>query len=108
MADETKKAEETKKPEETKKSEETKKPDETKKEETKREEEIKSNEEIMNIKNNMEKMDAKIDKLFESFSVFVDSGAIVRENDVDNSNVTKGNDFAQDFKTIEELDWSLD
>lgn len=107
MADETKK-EETK--EEPKREEETK--DEIRNNVYANDDEIemerKSNEEIMNIKNNMEKMDAKIDKLFESFSVFVDSGAIVRENDVDNSNVTKGNDFAQDFKTIEELDWSLD
>ena len=51
-------------------------------------------------------IEAKLDSIFDTISMFVDSGAVIRENDPEIT--AGGDDFAEDFMTIDELDFSLD
>lgn len=49
---------------------------------------------------------AKLDSIYDTVSMFVDSGAVIRE---DANGITEtDDDFADEFMTIDELDFSLD
>lgn len=63
--------------------------------------------EIEDLRKTVDEMNGKLNSIFDSISMFVDSGAVIRENDFMNENITKGDDLGVDFQTIEELDWSL-
>ena len=65
------------------------------------------NKEIEDLRKTVDEMNGKLNSIFDSISMFVDSGAVIRENDFMNENITKGDDLGVDFQTIEELDWSL-
>lgn len=65
------------------------------------------NKEIEDLRKTVDEMNGKLNSIFDSISMFVDSGAVIRENDFMNDNITKGDDLGVDFQTIEELDWSL-
>lgn len=54
-----------------------------------------------------EKIMGKLDSIYDSISLFVDSGAVIREanpNDIAEAE----DDFADEFLTIDDLDFSID
>ena len=51
----------------------------------------------------------KLDSISDTISMFVDSGMVIREaNPLDEGDITEGEDFASDFMSIDELDFSID
>lgn len=61
------------------------------------------------IEGRLDAIDAKLGSIFDTVSMFVDSGMVIREaNPFDGSEITEGEDFAQDFKSIDDLDFSID
>jgi len=69
-----------------------------------------ANDDEIEMDRSMEKrldgIEAKLDSIFDTISMFVDSGAVIREP-IPNDEITD-DDFAEDFLTIDELDFSLD
>lgn len=60
------------------------------------------------IEDKLDKVMGKLDSIFDTISMFVDSGAVIREANPNDVITETDDDFAEDFMTIEELDWSLD
>ena len=55
------------------------------------------------------KVMGKLDSIFDTISMFVDSGAVIREaNPLDNAGEITEDDFASDFLSIDDLDFSID
>lgn len=85
--------------------------DDTREEETKdeiRDEDYANDDEIemdKSLEDKLNKVLGKLDSLYDTIAMFVDSGAVIREATPDD--ITE-DDFAEDFTTIDELDLSLD
>lgn len=61
------------------------------------------------IESRLDSIESKIGSLFETISMFVDSGMVIREaSPFDAGEITEGEDFAQDFMSIDDLDFSID
>lgn len=61
------------------------------------------------IEDRLGAIEAKLGSIFDTVSMFVDSGMVIREaNPFDDSEITEGEDFAQDFMNIDDLDFSID
>lgn len=61
------------------------------------------------IEGRLDAIEAKLGSIFDTVSMFVDSGMVIREaNPFDGSEITEGEDFAQDFMNIDDLDFSID
>ncbi len=61
------------------------------------------------IEDRLDKIEAKLGSIFDTVSMFVDSGMVIREaNPLDSGEITEGEDFANDFMTIDDLDFSID
>lgn len=60
------------------------------------------------IEDRLDAIEAKIGSIFDTVSMFVDSGMVIREANPFDSNITEGEDFAQDFMSIDDLDFSID
>lgn len=57
------------------------------------------------LEDKLDKVLGKLDSLYDTIAMFVDSGAVIREA---NPNDVTEDDFAEDFVPIDELDFSLD
>ena len=60
------------------------------------------------IEDRLDAIEAKIGSIFDTVSMFVDSGMVIREANPFDSDITEGEDFAQDFMSIDDLDFSID
>lgn len=60
------------------------------------------------VEKRLEKIEGKLDSMFDTISMFVDSGMVIREANPLDSAITEGDDFAQDFMSIDDLDFSID
>ena len=61
------------------------------------------------IEEKLDKVLGKLDSMYDTISMFVDSGMVIREaNPLDESAITEGEDFASDYMSIDELDFSID
>lgn len=65
------------------------------------------------IESRLDDIESKLGSLFDTVSMFVDSGMTIREaSPFDSGDITEGEDFAQDFAqdfvSIEDLDFSID
>ena len=60
------------------------------------------------VEKRLEKIEGKLDSMFDTISMFVDSGMVIREAYPLDSAITEGDDFAQDFMSIDDLDFSID
>lgn len=60
------------------------------------------------LEEKMDKVMGKLDSIYDTISMFVDSGMVIREANPLDSDITEGEDFAQDFKSIDDLDFSID
>ena len=86
--------------------------DDNREEETKdeiRDEDYANDDEIesdRSMEKKLDKIEAMLSTIKDTLSIFVDSGAIIRENVNDETSVTD-DDFAEDFVEIEDLDLSL-
>ena len=61
------------------------------------------------IEEKLEKIMGKLDSVYDTISMFVDSGMTIREpNPLDEGEITEGEDFASEFVGIDDLDFSID
>lgn len=60
------------------------------------------------IEDKLDKVMGKLDSIFDTISMFVDSGAVIREANPNDVVTESDDDFAEEFMTIDELDWSID
>ena len=61
------------------------------------------------IEKRLDAIEAKLGSIFDTVSMFVDSGMVIREaNPLDEGDITEGEDFASDYMSIDELDFSID
>lgn len=60
------------------------------------------------IEDKLDKVMGKLDSIFDTISMFVDSGAVIREANPNDVVTEADDDFAEEFLTIDELDLSLD
>lgn len=61
------------------------------------------------IEDKLDKVLGKLDSMYDTISMFVDSGMVIREaNPLESSDITEGEDFASDFMSIDDLDFSID
>ena len=60
------------------------------------------------IEGRLDAIEAKLGSIFDTVSMFVDSGMVIREANPFDSDITEGEDFAQDFMSIDDLDFSID
>ena len=61
------------------------------------------------IEEKLDKIMGKLDSVFDTISMFVDSGMTIREpNPLDEGEITEGEDFASEFVGIDDLDFSID
>ena len=61
------------------------------------------------IEKRLDAIEAKLGSIFDTVSMFVDSGMVIREaNPFDEGDITEGEDFASDYMSIDELDFSID
>ena len=61
------------------------------------------------IEEKLDKVLDKLDSMYDTISMFVDSGMVIREaNPLESNDITEGDDFAADFMTIDDLDFTLD
>ena len=61
------------------------------------------------IEDRLSAIESKMNSIFDTVSMFVDSGMVIREaNPLDSSNTEFEDDFASDFMSIDDLDFSLD
>ena len=61
------------------------------------------------IEEKLEKVMGKLDSLYDTVAMFVDSGMVIREaNPLDGAGEITEDDFASDFMSIDELDFSID
>ena len=61
------------------------------------------------IEEKLDKVLGKLDSMYDTIAMFVDSGMVIREaNPFDEGEITEGEDFASDFMSIDELDFSID
>ena len=63
---------------------------------------------LKKIENRLDEFEGKLGSIFDTISMFVDSGMIIREANPLDSDITEGEDFAQDFMSIDDLDFSID
>lgn len=86
--------------------------DDNREEETKdeiRDEDYANDDEIesdRSMEKKLDKIEAMLSTIKDTLSIFVDSGAIIRENVNDETSATE-DDFAEDFVEIDDLDLSL-
>lgn len=55
------------------------------------------------IEKRLEEMSAKLDSIFDSISMFVQNGAVIREDDVE----VVDEDFGEEWTPLEDLDFSI-
>ena len=61
------------------------------------------------IEDKLDKVLGKLDSMYDTISMFVDSGMVIREaNPLDGAGEITEDDFASDFMSIDELDFSID
>lgn len=61
------------------------------------------------IEKRLDAIETKLGSIFDTVSMFVDSGMVIREaNPLDEGDITEGEDFASDYMSIDELDFSID
>ncbi|MBR3320338.1 MAG: hypothetical protein IKG04_00095 [Exiguobacterium sp.] len=61
------------------------------------------------IEDKLDKVLGKLDSVYDTISMFVDSGMTIREpNPLDEGEITDGEDFASEFVGIDDLDFSID
>lgn len=61
------------------------------------------------IEDKLDKVLGKLDSMYDTISMFVDSGMTIREpNPLDEGEITDGEDFASEFVGIDDLDFSID
>ena len=61
------------------------------------------------IEDKLDKVLGKLDSMYDTISMFVDSGMVIREaNPLDGAGEINEDDFASDFMSIDELDFSID
>ena len=61
------------------------------------------------IEDKLDKVLGKLDSMYDTISMFVDSGMVIREaNPLDDAGEITEDDFASDFMSIDELDFSID
>ena len=61
------------------------------------------------IEEKLDKIMGKLDSVFDTISMFVDSGMTIREpNPLEIDDITEGEDFANEFVGTEDLDFSID
>ncbi len=61
------------------------------------------------IEDKLDKVLGKLDSMYDTISMFVDSGMTIREpNPLDGGEITEGEDFATEFVGIDDLDFSID
>ena len=63
---------------------------------------------LRKIENRLDGFEAKLGSIFDTVSMFVDSGMVIREANPLESDITEGEDFASDFMSIDDLDFSID
>ena len=64
---------------------------------------------LRKIEERLDSFEGKLSSIFDTVSMFVDSGMVIREaNPLDEGDITEGEDFASDYMSIDELDFSLD
>lgn len=64
---------------------------------------------LRKIEERLDAFEGKLTSIFDTVSMFVDSGMVIREaNPLDGDDITEGEDFASDYMSIDELDFSLD
>ena len=60
------------------------------------------------IEEKLDKVLGKLDSMYDTIAMFVDSGMVIREaNPLDEGDITEGDDFASDYMSIDELDFSI-
>lgn len=61
------------------------------------------------IEEKLDKVLGKLDSMYDTISMFVDSGMVIREaNPLEGAGDITEEDFASDFMSIEDLDFSID
>lgn len=61
------------------------------------------------IEDKLDKVLGKLESLYDTMAMFVDSGMTIREpNPLDEGEITEGDDFANEFVGIDDLDFSID
>ena len=61
------------------------------------------------IEEKLDKVLGKLDSMYDTIAMFVDSGMVIREaNPLESNDITEGDDFASDFMSIDDLDFSID
>lgn len=61
------------------------------------------------IEEKLNKVMGKLDSLYDTVAMFVDSGMVIREaNPLDGAGEITEDDFASDFMSIDDLDFSID
>ena len=61
------------------------------------------------IEEKLDKVMGKLDSIYDTISMFVDSGMVIREpNPLDGDEDITEDDFASDFMSIDDLDFSID
>lgn len=62
---------------------------------------------LRKIEDRMDGFESKLSSIFDTISMFVDSGMVIREANPLDSDITE-DDFASDFMSIDDLDFSID